>query len=289
VVHLTGNQNSTLEAEIARVQSATRQMLDTYLDWGNQFKYGDVYLTVYGDVIDFANFRMETAESCLTLLESGKIGDALGLSRALLENYLLMILICRGPKHFQLRDLSSKTPEEFQTALDEGIKIWQAQKTLGTTTCIDVRSYPRAKRHIMYVFPGIVDSDGELLPVSAHYFHLQEFHPETMRLDQSNYFEYYEPDAELKKALKGHRRDATFRYRNFLSYDGLLECLDLNDLINPEVLARLEAHYTFLGKFLHPTNDSMRDLYENSNVHLGKPWIGMNGIYSQTSRLLASL
>ena len=289
MVHLTGSQNSALEAEITRVQSATRQMLNAYVAWGGQIKQGEVFLDVYHEVVDFVNFRMETAESCMTLIGSGKVGDALGLSRSLLENSLLMMLICRGPKYFQLQHLTSKTAEEFQTALDERMKIWLDQKNMGTTTCIDVRSYPRAARHIMYVFPGIMDSNGELLPVSAHYFHFQEFRPETMRLDPRNYFEYYEPDAELNKALKVHRKDATFRYRHFLSYDALLECLHLNNLIDEAAQARIEAHYTFLGKYLHPTNDAMRDLHDRPNVHDGKPSIGMNGNYSGTSRLLASL
>jgi hypothetical protein len=287
--NMTLNKDSVMDAEFARVNAATRQMLNAYLQWGQEVKGGDVTLGIYGNVIDFVNFRLETAQSCLQLIQESKIGDALGLSRSLLENYLLLIAICRGPVHFQLRDLSEKTPDEFKLALDEQIRILEGLKSQNKTTCLDVRAYRRAKRHMMYIFPGIIDSDGELLPVSVHYFHFQEFRPETMRLKPSDYFEYYEPDEDLKKALKGHKREATFRYQHFLSYEALLECLDLNGLANDAIRARIDAHYTFLGQYLHPTSDAMRILHDRSNVYHGKPSIGMSSNYSETSKLMSSL
>ncbi|MFD8611971.1 hypothetical protein [Streptomyces sp. NPDC059631] len=70
-------------------------------------------------MIDFANFRMETADSCLKLIEAGHIGDALGLCRSLLEHYLLFMLICRGDKYFKIWDLSNKTPAEFAEIFKE--------------------------------------------------------------------------------------------------------------------------------------------------------------------------
>ena len=276
-----------LENEIAGVTSRTRELLDAYVAWGSQKKTGDIYDATHGEVIDFVNFRMETVDSCLKLIEAGRVGDALGLCRSLLEHYLLFMLICRGEKYFKVWDLSNKTPEEFAEIFRERKQAWEQERADGKTDCVDLRKHPRAARHIMLVYDGIKFEDGEKLPVSMYYFHFEQFRPDVMRLDEDKYFDYYERPADLKKALKGHRQEAHLKYRHFLGYDALVMCLELNDLIDEASRRRLEAHYTFLGTFLHPTNDAMRNLHEHSNWHSGAPAIGMEYNYTQTARLLA--
>src|SRR5689334_14077936 len=103
----------SVDEEIQRVNERTRQMIAAYLEWGDKLTFGDTYQMMHGEIIDFVNFRVETAESCLELIEKRKIADALGLGRSLFEHYLLLMLICRGSKYFQLQDLSSMTPKEF--------------------------------------------------------------------------------------------------------------------------------------------------------------------------------
>jgi hypothetical protein len=78
-------------------------------------------------------------------------------------------------------------------------------------------------------------------------------------------------------------------YRHYLSYDALLQCLELNGMADAAVIRRVEAHYTFLGRFLHPTNDAARELHAYSNHHSGAPEIGMAQPYNKEARLLASL
>lgn len=94
-----------LTGEIARVVGSARAMLDAYASWGRRISYGEVYHAFYGDMLEFVNFRMETADSCLLLIQNSKVSDSLGLSRSLLEHYLLLMLMCRGRKFFQLQDL----------------------------------------------------------------------------------------------------------------------------------------------------------------------------------------
>jgi hypothetical protein len=277
-----------INAEITRVNSLSRAMLEAYVAWGHQFEYGETYNTMYGNLIDFVNFRMETANSCLCLLDNEQVADALGLCRSLLEHYLLFILMCRGNQYFQLQDLSGKSASEFRERLKSQVASWEKEVADGKTNCIAVREYGHTKRHIMFVYEGLQNEDEHDFKIPLHFFQFQEFRPETMRLDSADYFEYYERDPKLKKALKGHRAEARHRYQHYLSYDALLECLELNDIANSSVQTRIEAHYTFLGRYLHPTHDAARDLYERSNMHAGKPHIGMDGRYSSTARLLAS-
>lgn len=141
----------------------------------------------------------------------------------------------------------------------------------------------------MYVFEGLKAHNEPGFSIPSHFFRFQEFHPETMRLKDEEYFQYYEPDPETKKILLGHQREAKSLYRHYLSYDALLQCLELNELADSVVTARIEAHYTFLGKFLHPTNQAARDLHDRANVFNGGTAIGMESDYSKVAVLLASL
>ncbi|HEV2781107.1 MAG TPA: hypothetical protein VGX25_17115 [Actinophytocola sp.] len=118
----------------------------------------------------------------------------------------------------------------------------------------------------MYVFEGLKGEDEPDFQVPVHYFHFQNFRPEVMRLKQDDYFEYVELPADTKKIMRGHQAKATVVYRHYLSYDGLLTCLELNELVDRAVITRIEAHYTFLGQFLHPTNDAARQLHEDCMV-----------------------
>ncbi|SMD27183.1 hypothetical protein [Kibdelosporangium aridum] len=278
-----------LDVEIQRVNAHTRAMLAEYVAWGDSIVVGEVTQWMYNELIDFVNFRMETAETCLQLISVDKIGDALGLCRSLLENYLLFMLMCRGRKLFRLRDRSDLTEGDFKKFVRDEQEKLKEQQVAGTATCLAVEKYPRAKRRVMYVFEGLKDKDDPDFVVPAHYFYFREFHPEAMRLKQGDYFEYYPLPSDTQQAIREHGRNTALLYQRYLSYDALLTCLELNDLVDQAAIARVEAHYTFLGRFLHPTHNAVRDLHHNNNYHASKPAIGMHSTYSRPARLLASL
>jgi hypothetical protein len=278
----------TIAEEIDRVDKLSRSMIAAYVAWGPKRKWGKNYFTVFGDVTDFVNFRMETAESCLELLEKGRVADALGLCRSLLENLLLLKLLCRGNKYFQLQNVQSKTPTQVREFLAEQQKDLEEKHARGESlSCLYVAEYPRESKILMYVFEGLLDSVEPSFRIPMHFFQFQEFRPSTMRLKDEDYFDYYEPPKSVKDAQKKFQKEAKFSYRHYLSYDALLQCLQVNDLLDAAATSRVEAHYTFLGTFLHPTHDSARELHERSNVHSSQPTVGMNGTYSQAAALMA--
>lgn len=276
-----------LDVEIDKANALARQMIDVYTSWDVQV--GEVQQGMYNELIDFVNFRIETAETCLLLVKADRIADALGLCRSLLENYLLHMLCCRGHKYFRLADKTDLTESQFKAYLtDEQRKNREAQDR-GEKTWLAVEKYPRAKRHVMYVSEGLLDPDDTGFMVPIHYFYFQQFNPEVMRLKRDDYFEYLPVLDGEKKPFDQMRQDVALVYRFYLSYDALLQCLELNDLADEKVIKRIEVHYTFLGKFLHPTHDAARELREQNNWHGGAPVIGMDRPYAKTAKLLASL
>ncbi|HZD02717.1 MAG TPA: hypothetical protein VFA46_21755 [Actinomycetes bacterium] len=265
-------------------------MIDEYIEWGGRIAYSEIDQMVYSDVLEFINFRIETAETILLLIDRHKIADALGLSRSLLEHYLLLILMCRGRKYFQLQDLSGSTTDgTFKVHLQEAQEQLRQKQAQGKTQCLDVREYPRAKRRLMYIFEGLRGADEPDFIVPVHFFHFQEFYPESARLKHEDYFQYHEPNPEAKKELREYQASETARYWHYLSYEALLHCLKLNELADAAAIARIEAHYTFLGKFLHPTRNAARELHDNNNVYYGGSGVGIPQEYSKTAVLLAAL
>lgn len=283
----TTDSPTPMEIEILRVNELTRSMMREYLAWGSKYRYGSTMNVIYGEMIDFVNFRLETTESCLLLIEKSKVGDALGLCRGLLENYLLFMLMCRGTKYFKLSDGSAHSSEKFMELFEQQRSKLLERKAAGETAYVDVVIHPRLHQHLQHVFEGVSFDDGLVIPY--HYFQFKEFRPEVLRLRPQDYFEYFEHDPETKKAFKEHRRQTRGNHRHYLSYSALLDCLDLNGILDTDAEKRVEAHFTFLGEFVHPTHDAARELHDGSNVHSGKPDIGMGGQYSKSATLLASL
>ncbi|MEU0394858.1 hypothetical protein ABZ208_19165 [Streptomyces sp. NPDC006208] len=278
-----------LGAETDRVNRLTRAMITEYGEWGSKISVGEVQQGMYDDILDFLNFRIETAESCLILADNRKTSDALGLNRSLLEHYLLFMLICRGTKFFRLQDLTSLTSGQFKARLAEEQEQLRIRQSEGEVSYLEVRKYRRATRHLMYVFEGLKDREDPGFIVPIHYFHFQEFRPDVMRLDNEDYFQYYKHEPETIAALQGHRDEAKLSYRHYLSYEALLQCLELNELVDAATIARIEAHYTFLGQFLHPTHNAARSLHDRDNYHMGGTSVGIRQPYSEVANLLAAL
>src|SRR2546421_402915 len=69
----------------------------------------------------------------------------------------------------------------------------EKEQKAGTTSCLAVKKYPRAKRHLMYIFEGLKDESEPGFMIPLHYFAFQDFYPETMRLKDEDYFDYYPP------------------------------------------------------------------------------------------------
>lgn len=281
--------DQAIDTEITRVNKHSRNLLNAYSGWGQKIESGQVDNTLYGDLLDFVNFRFETADTCLLLIEREKIADALGLCRSLLENYMLFMLMCRGHKLFRLQNLEDKTEGEFKSYLRTRQQELEEQRKAGTTNCLAVKKYPRAKRHLMYIFEGLKDESETGFMIPLHYFEFQDFYPETMRLKDEDYFEYHQPPESVVKARKEHQQQMNFMYRHHLSYDALLQCLELNDIADKKAQAKIEAHYTFLGKYLHPTHDAARSLRQRNNWHSRQTILGFDHPYEKAAVLLASL
>lgn len=281
--------DQAIDTEIVRVNNHSHSLLNEYMGWGQKIRLGQIDNTFYSDLIDFVNFRLETADTCLLLIEKQKIADALGLCRSLLENYMLLILMCRGHRYFLLENLEHQMPSEFTAYLarrQQELKDWQKADT---TTCLSVEKYSNAARHIIYTFKELADQSDPAFKIPRHFFEFPEFHPETMRLESGDYFVHLPLNEVIVEAHKKYKKEMKLKYRLYFSYEALLQCLELNSIADKAVQTRIEAHYTFLGKFLHPTHDAARELHQSNNIHGLQTVLGFDQPYEKVAILLASL
>jgi hypothetical protein len=278
-----------IERGIERVFALGDEMIEAYESWGVRIQHGSTEQHAYTELLEFVNFRMETADSCLQLIKLGRVADALGLCRSLLENYLLFILMCRGRRFFQLENQKAKSGPDFREYLVAKKVELEALRAEGKTSCLAVEEYEADDRCLMYIYEGFTDPEVPGFIVPAHYFHFQEFRPETANLKRANYFSYYPEDPTTASALNRHVKEAKFRYKHYLSYGGLQQCLEINGLADEATRARIDAHYTFLGQFLHPTYTAARRLHERDNVWDGGTSVGMRRPYTKQATLMAQL
>jgi len=278
-----------IERAVGAAQQQIRDLTMAYAGLRAKVVTGETWFTYYGSIFEFVNLRFETATSAALLVEHDRVADALGLCRSVLENYLLLKLLCRGFKNFQVMELDKATESHYKKRLRELQQENETARAAGTSTAIEVRAHPRNKRWLLYIFEGLKTEGDADTQIPLHFFTFEQFRAETLRLDEEHYFKYYPTPPDVRKALAKHAREAQFNHQFYLSYSALLLNLELNGMASIAEQRRIEAHYTFLGQFLHPTHDAARQLHEHPNLHEGHTRVGIGQRYAPIARLLALL
>lgn len=272
-----------LDREIDKVVYSLQQLLMEYTNLGSKVKTGEVHNTYFDEIFEFVNLRMESVDSAKTLLEIGRVSDALSLCRPLLEQYLLFKLICRGHKYYRLQNFNDKNlykwklSEAKEKSKDPEVPYVKAKK------------HGRSKQTIQYEFEGLKYDDPDSLRITFHYFLYQEHNPQAQNLRVWDYYSAIPIDEDFQKALEDNHKNAKFVYKSYLSYSSIKDCLLMNNLSSKRTEQMIDAHYTFLGHFIHPSNRVSRSLHLRSNVHEGNTGIGLSNSYSRESILLAYL
>lgn len=280
-----------IHLEINAALASIKDLIAAYERWNDKRKTGQTLSMLHSDLFEFVNLRVETAETCALLIEHRRVADALGLCRSLLEHVLLMKLLSRGDRYFQLAPAKGGIEAALLRATEELDELHAKGER---NDILYVAEYPgSSNRQVMYVLDGLRSRENPADWVSYHYFAFQRFRPATMRLDEEDYASYipseFAFDDQVRDSRRMHRREAKNTYQLYLSYGALLTCLGINDLVDAGAVSRIDAHYTFLGQFLHPTHDAARSLHVNSNHHMGGTQSGLRQQYDPASVLLSAM
>ena len=102
--------------------------------------------------------------------------------------------------------------------------------------------------------------------VPRYYFIYANYSPEFAFLEQNDYFEplpsNFEPEnrqAEVRR-LKKEQKDI---YDYYMRLESMLCSIELNGIYSKQNSIAARAHYAFLSKFVHPTDESIRLLKSN--------------------------
>jgi hypothetical protein len=69
-----------IDGEIA-VHCTVRRLTAAYEDFGHTYTTGQTSNRMYSEILEFVNFRFETADSCRLLIENEKVADSQELGR----------------------------------------------------------------------------------------------------------------------------------------------------------------------------------------------------------------
>lgn len=109
-----------IEQEVSAALDFVDRLAAAWTDIGKHQKAGETTQIMYSNIIEFANLRMKTASTLTLLIQSNRISDALGLSRSLLEHALLLRLLTKGNRYFQVGpEAADRSHSEFKKLLLE--------------------------------------------------------------------------------------------------------------------------------------------------------------------------
>lgn len=272
-----------LSAEIALAKNHLDNLLDAYVQLSKSIQTGEVHNTFFDDLNEFVNLRMQTVKSAVFLLERNCVADALSLCRPILEHLLLFKLMTRGSRYFKIQTFKSTS------GYKAGLSSAKDRLRNGRVQYVDVRKHPSRKNSLVYIFEGLQSNQEEPFLIPLYYFLYQNYDPKSHKLKIWKYFNPITVDKELIKAFKKHKQESQDANNNYLSYRALLDGLHINRLFSDRTEMQINAHYTFFGNFLHPTNRAVRDLHLQNNVFESATGIGLGKPFSPSSVLLGYL
>lgn len=280
---MTQSGSKQLEAEIEVASSCLERLFEEYGNLWDKVQVGQVHNLFFDELAEFANLRLETLSSAAILLKQGRVGDALSLCRSALEGLLLFQVITQGHSHVRLQKFEDKG--QLEVAFRKAKELLDA----GTASFVSVKKRRGDRLALQYEFKGPNYNESEPLRIPLHYFLFQDHQPQIHRLKTWDYYSAIPIEGEFLRTLNEQHESSKNTYNTYLSYKSLKESLELNNLIDPDMSKRLEAHYTFLGNFVHPTNNAARNLHEKSNNRNGGTSIGLPNGYSSEAILLGYL
>jgi len=199
--------------------------------------------------------------------------EAYNTIRMALEGYLLTTLIFTCEK-YQFKWIVQRSKGD--RSLDEAVA--RAEQGIRASAGPELVSLKRtAKGTLVAVRRGvpIVDNDGRasgrVLPF--YYGAWKQYRPEEHHLGGlEGYLEREWSIAKGRRASEKDPRHGQF-YREFFTFDGMVEKLRLNGVLTTKTAARLRVHYNFLSGFSHTTHRSVdrilnASLYRSTRVSL---------------------
>lgn len=218
-----------------------------------------------GEFLELVELNRLTLLSANEQALDGFYRDAYNTIRMALEGYLLARLIFTCERYeFKWIIRRSKSDR----SLDEAVA--RAEQRIRASAGPELVSLKRtAKDTLVAVRRGvpIVDDDGHptgrVLPF--YYSAWKQYRPEEHHLGGLE--GYLEREWSIVKGRRGGQKDPRHRqfYRDYFTFDGMVDKLRLNRVLTQKTAARLRVHYNFLSGFSHTTHRSVERILSVSN------------------------
>jgi hypothetical protein len=214
--------------------------------------------------------EFDTLICILNLLELRAYKESFVLLRTVFEKFLYFWLMLEGKRYrwtvtYNIQPIVSKAPKE---ARDNTIEHSYAEMKSGNPKLKDVIQIQAGsadqEMNLTFESEGLYERDdvshgGPLIPI--YNFILREYQPDFVHVPPIEKLkEGTVPSETLLEQIKLQKRF----YHNFIYIDSILRNLLINSLITKVQKNRINVHYNFLSKFVHPGFSSI-EVWQNLN------------------------
>lgn len=257
---------------IYEVQDLIIEMLHETVTLHKNIEWGRIGYTLYSDYFELANYHIDSAVSIIELANNKHYRDSAVVARSYFEFMLFFRLMTRGNRYFRLA--KKKKKESDQEAIDRINDDFAEKRKEGIKVApLRAVKYPPKNGYVAIVYKGPYvdgkDYKGNLYPFYLSLYN--QFRPDAAFLPQNDYFQW---NHERKYKKENDNRNAKQKAENkylhlhFMSFEGMLFNLKLNRLFTVEEIKRIRAHYAFLSKYIHTTDESIESI-KVENRHKG--------------------
>lgn len=247
-----------LTAEVISECQGLRSALQS--TWLNDYEFADCI-----------ELQAASLAAAADLAQRGFYRDSYNTIRMILEDYLLLCLVWLGTAYTQ-RYRVARLPEDRTLGAAKQRFIQDAQHKLGKDL---LRVIDEGKDVVTLVRRGIrvLDADGNdtgrIVPLYWHawkQYRSQHF-LQRPRLSSRRFLQgEWAIGGRRRRRGTPEKQDRDY-YRNFFSFERVLEKLQLNKILTKKTSMRVVVHYNFLSGFSHSTYSSLSSLMDGRSYH----------------------
>lgn len=261
------------ENYINQINEDILKLCESFEELQKTITWGKVGYSLYSDFFERLKFQLRSIINITNMVQSGFYKESFASLRPVLEYYLVYTLMTKSKKYFEL--YKKKRGENIHDAVARMNKGIQGAKKEKATNVVKAIRYKRTDDLVAVIIEGpFVDGKkSNRNRVPYHHFLFEKFYPNQAILDEKDYFNYR--SAKYSRQFNARSRQNQIEQKwlkqHYMSFEAILYNLQLNRLLTKQSKLRVEAHYLFLGKFIHPNNGMIGMLKTDNSDYTHKP------------------
>ncbi len=204
--------------------------------------------------------ELRTLNNIIGLVEKNFFKESFILLRTVFEKFMFFWLMFEGKRYrwtttYKIIPNKNNNPKD---ARDITYQMWENKKKDGDVAFENVKKIDCSKQDkiiVTYEFEGLKDKikpKNEIKPI--YNFILEEYKPENAHLSSVENLSENSFPFIISYSDKNIQK---YMYNNFFYIKNLIRNLKINNLVDNTMANRINVHYNFMSKYVHPSKASI--------------------------------